>query len=63
VIELAQKYNKTPAQLFFRYMQSIDVLPLSGTTSEQHMSEDVAAAQIEIEQDDLNIIQATLYQK
>ena len=63
MLELAQKYNKTPEQLFFRYMQSINVLPLSGTTSEQHMLEDVAVSEIELTQDDLKIIEAALYRK
>lgn len=39
---LAGKYHVTPAQLLFRYLTQIDIVPLSGTTSEAHMREDLA---------------------
>lgn len=38
---LASKYRRTPAQILFRYLTQIDVVPLTGTTSQQHMREDV----------------------
>jgi diketogulonate reductase-like aldo/keto reductase len=40
--ELTQKYQKTEAQVFFRYLTQIGITPLTGTTSEQHMKEDLA---------------------
>ena len=39
---LAAKYRCTPAQILFRYLTSIDVVPLTGTTSQAHMCEDLA---------------------
>jgi diketogulonate reductase-like aldo/keto reductase len=39
---LAAKYHVTPAQVLLRYLTEIDIVPLSGTTSEVHMREDLA---------------------
>lgn len=39
---LAGKYHVTPAQVLFRYLAEIDIVPLTGTTSEVHMREDLA---------------------
>lgn len=39
---LAAKYGRSPAQIFFRYLTQLGIVPLTGTTSEQHMREDLA---------------------
>ena len=39
---LAAKYHRTPAQVFFMFVHSLGIIPLSGTTSTTHMAEDVA---------------------
>jgi diketogulonate reductase-like aldo/keto reductase len=41
-VRLAAKYRVTPAQVLFRYLTQIDVVPLTGTTSQEHMREDLA---------------------
>jgi diketogulonate reductase-like aldo/keto reductase len=41
VLQLAQRYGKTPAQLFFGYLGRMGIVPLTGTTSERHMYEDL----------------------
>lgn len=38
---LADKYNKTSAQVIFRFAQHLSILPLTGTTNEKHMKEDL----------------------
>jgi len=38
---IADKYNKTPAQVIFRFSKHIDILPLTGTTSKTHMQQDL----------------------
>jgi diketogulonate reductase-like aldo/keto reductase len=38
---LAAKHQRTPAQVFFRYLTQIDIVPLTGTTSATHMREDL----------------------
>lgn len=39
---LAEKYDRSGAQLFFRYLTQVGIIPLTGTTSEQHMRDDLA---------------------
>ncbi|MEO5352271.1 MAG: aldo/keto reductase [Magnetococcus sp. XQGC-1] len=39
---LMEQYNRTAAQLFFRYLSQVDIIPLTGTTSAAHMAEDLA---------------------
>lgn len=41
VRQASQKYRKTPAQVLFRFLTQIGIVPLTGTTSLQHMSEDL----------------------
>ncbi|RAP36611.1 xylose reductase [Legionella quinlivanii] len=38
---LCEKYNKTPAQMIFRFALDIGILALTGTTRLQHMKEDL----------------------
>jgi len=42
VSSLSRKYSKTKAQIFFKFIQSQGIVPLTGTTSEEHMLEDLA---------------------
>ena len=39
---LADKLQRSPAQVFFRYLTQIGIVPLTGTTSATHMQEDLA---------------------
>jgi len=39
--EISAKYKKTPAQIIFQFSKQIGMLPLTGTTSEKHMKEDL----------------------
>ena len=39
---LAVKYGRTVEQIFFRTLSQIGIIPLTGTTSPEHMREDVA---------------------
>lgn len=41
VRSLGSKYGRTPEQILFRYLTQIGVVPLTGTTSEAHMREDL----------------------
>jgi diketogulonate reductase-like aldo/keto reductase len=43
---LAHKLDVTPAQVLFKLAQLNNVVPLSGTTSELHMQQDLAAERI-----------------
>ncbi|CAM2728809.1 unnamed protein product [Rotaria socialis] len=39
--QLAQDRHGTPAQVFFRFLMDIGITPLTGTTDEKHMKEDL----------------------
>ncbi len=53
---LAAKYRRSVAQLFFRYLSQIDIIPLTGTTSESHMREDLAIFDFELTADECEAI-------
>jgi len=42
ITALIEKYERTAPQILFRYLTQIDVVPLTGTSSEPHMREDLA---------------------
>ena len=42
LIELAAKYGRSPAQLFFRYLTQLDIACLTGTSSKEHMRQDLS---------------------
>ena len=48
VLRLAQRYKRSPAQIFYRYLTQIGIVPLIGTTSNQHMREDLAIFEFEL---------------
>jgi diketogulonate reductase-like aldo/keto reductase len=48
LMSLASKYERTPAQIFFRYLTQTGVVPLTGTTSEIHMREDQQIFEFEL---------------
>ncbi len=41
-VRLAQAYRVTPAQVLFRYLTQVGIVPLTGTASQVHMREDLA---------------------
>src|SRR5262249_10795509 len=48
VVSMGEKYQRTAAQILFRYLTQIGVAPLTGTRSEAHMREDLAILQFEL---------------
>lgn len=48
VQKLAQTYQKTAAQIFFRTLIDIGIVPLSGTCSDKHMKEDLEVLNFEL---------------
>jgi len=57
---LAAKYLRSAAQIFFRYLSQIDIIPLTGTTSESHMREDLAIFDFELTADECNAVEMLL---
>ncbi len=60
VLTIAQKYNKTEAQIFFRYLSQSGIVPLTGTCSEQHMREDLSIFDFELSSGDLKNVSCLL---
>jgi diketogulonate reductase-like aldo/keto reductase len=59
---IAVQYQRTSAQVFFRYLNQLDIVPLTGTSSEQHMQEDLAILDFILSEDDLELISLCLNQ-
>jgi diketogulonate reductase-like aldo/keto reductase len=49
VTKLAKKYDKTPAQIIFRFAIDVGMTPLTGTTDPEHMREDLSVSEFELE--------------
>ena len=56
VKQIADKINKTPAQVLFRFSMHIGILPLTGTTSQIHMKEDLAL-DFSLKEEDIQFIE------
>jgi diketogulonate reductase-like aldo/keto reductase len=57
---IAQTYKKTEAQIFFRYLSQSGIVPLTGTSSEQHMREDLSIFDFELTSEDLKKVSLLL---
>lgn len=57
---LSMKYGRTPAQVLFRYLTQVDVVPLTGTISEAHMREDLAIFEFELTDAEVKAVSALL---
>src|SRR5262249_56500961 len=51
VTALAQQANVTPAQIVFAFARAAGMLPLTGTASADHMSQDLASREIALPPD------------
>jgi len=60
VRRLAEKYQKTPEQIFFMFVQSQGIVPLTGTSSVAHMKQDLDTLSAVLEVEDAAIIEAML---
>jgi diketogulonate reductase-like aldo/keto reductase len=54
---LAQRLDATTAQVIFRFAMQIGMLPLTGTTSQQHMKEDLQAEQLALSTEEIQRIE------
>lgn len=48
LLDIAACYQRTPAQIFFRFLTQLGIVPLTGTSFEQHMREDLAIFDFEL---------------
>jgi diketogulonate reductase-like aldo/keto reductase len=54
---IAQRVGAGLAQVIFRFAMQIGMLPLTGTTSAQHMKEDLAAEQVSLSAEEIQLIE------
>jgi len=57
---LAMKYQCSAAPIFFRYLSQTGIIPLTGTTSERHMREDLEIFDVELDSDECDAIERLL---
>jgi diketogulonate reductase-like aldo/keto reductase len=48
LVAMAEKLNATPAQLVFSFARAIGILPLTGTSSPDHMKQDLASLELKL---------------
>lgn len=60
VTVLAATHNRTPAQILFRYLTQIGVVPLTGTRSEIHMRDDLSIFDFDLSNEERGAIEETL---
>ncbi len=58
ISEVADRHERTIAQVVFRFAVQVGILPLTGTTSEQHMREDLACSEFDLEDEELELIES-----
>jgi diketogulonate reductase-like aldo/keto reductase len=58
VTALAQQANVTPAQIIFAFARAAGILPLTGTTSADHMAQDLASRKITLAPDAVREIES-----
>ena len=54
---IAKRLGAGPAQVIFRFAMQIGMLPLTGTTSQQHMKEDLQAEQLSLSNEEIQRIE------
>jgi len=54
---IAERLGAGPAEVIFRFAMQIGMLPLTGTTSEQHMKEDLQAEQLALSTEEIRRIE------
>jgi len=57
LVQFATAKGITPAQALYRLAQTQGITPLSGTTNEEHMRQDVAVEKIEVSEEDEKVLQ------
>jgi diketogulonate reductase-like aldo/keto reductase len=54
---IAKRLGTAPAQVIFRFAMQIGMLPLTGTTSRQHMEEDLQVEKLSLRSEEIHLIE------
>lgn len=57
---LTQEYDKTEAQILYRYLHQMGIVPLIGSTSSQHLKEDLDIFSFQLRADEVASISSLL---
>ncbi|KAJ1437682.1 hypothetical protein B484DRAFT_392653, partial [Ochromonadaceae sp. CCMP2298] len=57
---LAKKYLTTREAIFFMYVRALGITPLTGTSSAEHMQQDLQSLVRDLEPEDFAVIDAML---
>ncbi|MGH7929926.1 MAG: aldo/keto reductase family protein [Candidatus Binatia bacterium] len=57
---IANRLGANPAQVIFRFAMQVGMLPLTGTTNQQHMREDLQAEQLTLSNEEIRLIETIL---
>lgn len=57
LVKIARHYGRTVNQIVFRFCLDIGMLPLTGTTSRDHMHEDLGISDFRLDADDVRLIE------
>jgi diketogulonate reductase-like aldo/keto reductase len=58
VARLSSRERATPAQIVFAFARAVGMLPLTGTTSAEHMSQDLASRALALSDDEVHAIES-----
>ena len=58
VLDVARRQQASPAQVIFRFALAIGMLPLTGTTDERHMKDDLASETLALSDDEARAIES-----
>jgi len=58
--DLAKKYGRNEAQILYRYLSQIGIVPLNGSTSQEHIYEDLRIFEFELSVDEIKTISEML---
>ena len=58
VRSIARELGRTPEQVVFCFAMQAGMIPITGTTNDQHMKEDLQAMDFELKDDDIQLIEA-----
>ena len=58
IIQTSHRYDKTPEQILYKFVQSLGIIPLSGTCSVKHMRDDLQLDDFELSPDERNFMKS-----
>jgi len=58
--QLTKKYNMTAEQVFFMFVQALGITPLTGSTSEVHMKQDLDTLNVTMDTVDVEVLNGML---